>query len=45
MENGNLKSFIGSDKCSAKEKIRWVKQVADAVQVFHGQKTRTSSQS
>lgn len=42
MENGNLKSLLSSDKCSTEEKIRWVKQAADAIQVFHFQETRTS---
>lgn len=33
MKNGNLKSFVNSDRCSTEEKIRWIKQAADAIQV------------
>lgn len=35
MKNGNLKSYINSNQCSTEEKIRWVKQAADAIEVFH----------
>jgi hypothetical protein len=35
MQNGNLKSYINSNQCSTEEKYRWVKQTADAIEVFH----------
>ncbi|KAI5238642.1 hypothetical protein E4T43_07273 [Aureobasidium subglaciale] len=32
MRNGNLKSYLDSNYCSVENKIRWVKQAADAIQ-------------
>lgn len=33
MQNGNLKSFINSQQCSTRDKIRWIQQAGDAIQV------------
>lgn len=35
MKNGNLKSIIASDQCSTGQKIRWIKQAGDAIQVYY----------
>ncbi|KAI5236611.1 hypothetical protein E4T42_09399 [Aureobasidium subglaciale] len=34
MRNGNLKSYLDSNYCSVENKIRWVKQAADAFQLI-----------
>lgn len=44
MKNGNLKSFIISDQCSAELKIRWAKQAGDAIQVVHTTKQKALSE-
>jgi len=35
MKNCALKSYITSNQCSVEEKIRWIKQTADAIQACH----------
>jgi len=45
MKNGALKSYITSHQCTTGDKIRWVKQTADAIQACHIHEPKKSGSS